>query len=127
MSSREESEDDRSCKKTISALETKSLVLLFEISKSDISEDGLVVMNCVMNYLKTNPDVKVRIDGHASVDGPDWLNNKLSNNRAKAVYEHMITSGISKDRVLSYKGHGSKCSTGISPESDRRVEIMIVK
>lgn len=60
------------------------------------------------------------------VDGLDFETNKydLSENRAKEVYQYLLSKGISADR-LKYQGFGARFPTGISEDKDRRVEIEI--
>jgi outer membrane protein OmpA-like peptidoglycan-associated protein len=50
--------------------------------------------------------VHVSVEGHADDRGPDSFNQKLSEDRARAVMEFMVKQGISQDR-LSSMGFGS--------------------
>ena len=63
----------------------------------------------VSNFLKRNPGVKVEVKGYADELGPEDYNIKLSERRAKAVYNLLIASGIDASR-LSYKGYGEDTS-----------------
>ncbi|MCB0699540.1 MAG: OmpA family protein [Chitinophagales bacterium] len=89
--------------------------------------------------LKDNPTVKISIEGHIcchianTYDGYDFDSKdfRLSENRAKQVYNFLIEKGIDRDR-LSYKGLSNKQPL-ISPERtpmdenmNRRVEIRII-
>ena len=58
-----------------------------------------------VEFLKENPTVKVEIQGHTDNIGRDEDNLRLSENRAKSVYEYVIAQGISANR-LRYKGYG---------------------
>lgn len=93
----------------------------------------------LLKTLKDNPKLKVEIQGHVCCtdngeDGLDYDTRepKLSENRAKAIYEYLIDKGISKSR-LSYKGYGrTKPKEPIedSPEKEqanRRVEILVLE
>lgn len=91
----------------------------------------------LLNVLQKFPNLKIEIQGHiccetSHPDGLDWTTGeyKLSENRAKHVYEYLISEGISKDR-LSYKGFGrSKPLVNErldNPQRNRRVEIEIVE
>jgi len=57
------------------------------------------------NFLKQNPKYKAEIQGYTDNVGNAAYNQKLSERRAKAVYEALIKLGVSKSR-LSYKGYG---------------------
>ncbi|MDO9552051.1 OmpA family protein [Rhodonellum sp.] len=65
--------------------------------------------NYVANFLKRNPSVSVEIKGFADELGPEDYNMKLSERRAKAVYDLLISTGIDASR-LSYKGYGEDTS-----------------
>ncbi len=60
----------------------------------------------LVRFLEMNPELKVSLEGHTDDQGGDQHNQKLSENRAKAVFEALVASGISKSR-LEYKGFGS--------------------
>lgn len=63
----------------------------------------------VSNFMKRNPGVKVEIKGFADELGPEDYNMKLSESRAKAVYDLLISSGVDASR-LSFKGYGEDTS-----------------
>jgi OmpA-OmpF porin, OOP family len=63
----------------------------------------------VSNFMKRNPSVNVEIKGFADEIGPEDYNMKLSERRAKAVYDLLISSGVNASR-LSYKGYGEDTS-----------------
>lgn len=66
-------------------------------------------VNYVSNFLKRNPGVNLEIKGYADEIGPEDYNMKLSERRAKAVYDLLIASGIEGGRI-SYKGYGEDTS-----------------
>ena len=51
------------------------------------------------------PSYKMRISGHTDDTGDDNNNQILSEERAKACYQYIVSQGISPDR-LSYAGYG---------------------
>ncbi len=80
--------------------------------------------------LKRNPNLKIEIQGHLCCMPKDRTD--LSTQRAKAIYNFLVTNNIEKSR-LSYKGFGSSQPVFPLPEKDeseraanRRVEIAIV-
>lgn len=66
-------------------------------------------VNYVSNFLKRNPGVKLEVKGFADELGPEDYNMKLSERRAKAVYDLLVAAGIDASR-LSYKGYGEDTS-----------------
>ena len=93
----------------------------------------------LLNVLKENPTLEIEIQGHICCtpgpeDGLDIDTNtpNLSVNRARAIYDHLISHGISPQR-LSYRGFGHRRPL-VYPEdteerrtTNRRVEIRIIK
>jgi OOP family OmpA-OmpF porin len=63
----------------------------------------------VSNFLKRNPGVAIEIKGYADELGPEDYNLKLSEKRAKSVYNLLIETGIESSRI-SYKGYGEDTS-----------------
>jgi OOP family OmpA-OmpF porin len=76
--------------------------------------------NYVSNFLKRNPGVKLEIKGYADELGPENYNIKLSEKRAKAVYDMLISSGIDASR-LTYKGYGEDTSVDKSSADARQL------
>lgn len=97
------------------------------------------VLDELEKIMKENPTLVIEIQGHVccgnvpTVDGTDLDTGepKLSENRAKFVYEHLIKNGIPPER-MSYKGFAETRPLPITLEDpgleslNRRVEIMIV-
>ena len=63
----------------------------------------------ISNFLKRNPGVKIEVKGYADELGPEDYNIKLSERRAKAAYELLISSGVDASRI-AYKGYGEDTS-----------------
>ena len=85
----------------------------------------------LLTVLRRNPNLKIQIQGHLCCMPTDRTD--LSTQRAKAIYNFLITNKIDKNR-LSYKGFGSTEPIFPLPEKDeseraanRRVEIAIVE
>jgi len=84
----------------------------------------------LLTVLKSNPAMKIEIHGHLCCMPNDRLD--LSTQRAKAIKNFLVSSGIDAAR-LSYKGFGSTQPIFPIPEKDetqraanRRVELLIV-
>ncbi|WP_123023449.1 channel-forming protein ArfA/OmpATb [Mycolicibacterium stellerae] len=60
----------------------------------------------IADRLKACPDPKVAVVGHTDNSGNDAINIPLSNDRAKAVADYLVSQGVVADRVTS-KGVGS--------------------
>ena len=76
--------------------------------------------NYVANFLKKNPGVSVEVKGYADELGAEDYNMKLSERRAKAVYDLLISSGVDASRI-SYKGYGEDTSVDKSSADARQM------
>lgn len=96
-----------------------------------IDAKSFVVLDAFASFLKENPNIIIEIRGHTDNIGSLQTNIVLSNNRAKSVYDYVITKGISKNR-LTYKGYGPKMpiesnDTEYGRSKNRRTEFYIIE
>lgn len=83
-------------------------------------------MNYVIKYMKDNPEVQIELVGYADViGGQSAYNQRLSENRAKVVYNVLLASGISADR-LSHRGAGVDTSADKSSEGARQLVRRVI-
>jgi outer membrane protein OmpA-like peptidoglycan-associated protein len=101
--------------------------VMFETDSSEIKRDAMPHITPVVSYLKDNPTRWVWIEGHTDSVGERMYNLQLSTERAEAVRDVLIASGIDKDRVATV---GSGEAKPIAPNDtaegrkmNRRVEI----
>ena len=80
--------------------------VFFDLGKSTLRPESKVELNDFVAYLKKNPKIKIELGGHTDSRGNKDENLKLSNDRAKTVYDYLIANGVLANR-LSYKGFGS--------------------
>ena len=83
----------------------------------------------IADKLKACPDPKVSVVGHTDSSGNDAINIPLSNNRAKAVADYLVSQGVAGDRVTS-KGVGSaepiaSNDTPAGKAQNRRTDITV--
>ena len=89
-------------------------------------------LNAVAEALNNNPGItKVQIEGHTDNEGTEAYNQKLSEDRAKAVRKYLIGKKVDPKRLM-YKGYGfsrPKASnrTEEGKAINRRVEFTIVE
>ena len=55
--------------------------------------------------MRKYPDYNLSIEGHTDNTGGQEINEKLSESRAKACYDYLVSKGIPASR-LKYKGFG---------------------
>lgn len=65
------------------------------------------LLSRVAKIIKDNPTyVHIEVQGHTDERGPEWFNEKLSQDRAQSVVDFLVKEGIDGKR-LSAKGFGS--------------------
>lgn len=103
----------------------------FELAKATIKAESHDLLNEIVQVIKDNPHIKkIAIEGHASSDGNDDFNMKLSDDRSKAVMKYLVDKGIN-EKKLTAKGFGetkpiADNETEEGREKNRRVEFNIV-
>ncbi|MCA1981252.1 MAG: OmpA family protein, partial [Calditerrivibrio sp.] len=109
-----------------------SLLIHFDTNKAVVKEEYYDEIEKVANFMKNHPDIKIEIAGHTDSRGDRNKNIELSQSRAEAVMEVLITKfGIEKSKI-SAKGYGpdKPVDTNETEEGrskNRRVEAVIIK
>jgi OOP family OmpA-OmpF porin len=110
----------------------------FAYNDSTILDASFGLLDEIAKVIKENPHVKkIAIEGHASADGGEEHNRKLSDARAKSVRVYLVEkAGIGADR-LTAKGFGESkllvnedglegTQLDAAREKNRRVEFNVV-
>ena len=108
--------------------------IYFEFDKSNITPEAAFELNKLVEVMKAKPAIVVMAKAHSDNRGNDEYNLKLSDQRAKAVVQYVISQGIDKERI-SGKGYGESeplvnCGDNCTEEQhaqNRRNEFIIVK
>ncbi len=104
--------------------------IFFDFNSANLQQESYAELNQIVSFLKENPEVKIEISGHTDNIGSQEYNQKLSEQRAKAVVDYLIDHGISPDR-LKYRGAGfsepiASNDTPEGREKNRRVEFKVI-
>jgi len=76
--------------------------ITFEYNSNLIKGDGnMATINAVSNYLRSNPNVYVFIEGHCDERGPEAYNIALGSRRANAVRNILLDQGVNPDHVFT--------------------------
>ena len=78
--------------------------IFFEFNKYDLKSNSYAELNKVLAFMLHNPHIQIEIGGHTDNVGAKEFNKTLSTNRAKSVYNYLISNGIEASK-LSYKGY----------------------
>jgi OOP family OmpA-OmpF porin len=103
--------------------------VLFDTGGSNLKSGGVQQLYSLVEYLKNNDKTMVKIEGHTDSRGSSEYNLNLSQMRAEAVRDFLITSGISPQRISAQgMGEGSPIatnSTSAGRQQNRRVAVFI--
>ncbi len=111
----------------------KSIVLkniFFDTGKSTLRPESYAELGILYQLLSDNPKMRIEISGHTDNKGGAAYNKKLSESRAKAVVDYLITKGIEASR-LEYKGYGfdkpiAPNDTEAGRQQNRRTEFKVI-
>lgn len=109
---------------------TLSGSVLFTSAKWGLSPGAQLKLNEVASALtKEDPVSKILVEGHTDSQGAAAYNQDLSQHRAQAVRDYLVTRGIASDRI-SAQGFGSTRSIADNGSAEgrannRRVEIVV--
>ncbi|HTX89107.1 MAG TPA: OmpA family protein [Bacteroidales bacterium] len=79
--------------------------IYFAFNSYELSDESKAVLDQLIDFLNGNMPICIQIQGHTDNIGNDQDNMRLSDNRAREVYQYLISKGISAGR-LTYKGYG---------------------
>jgi len=91
--------------------------IFFNTGSYKLLSESKVELEKLIDFLKLNSTLVIEISGHTDNVGAQDMNQKLSESRAKEVYNYLLSKGISEKR-MSYKGYGFgvPVSTNDTPE-----------
>ncbi len=104
--------------------------IFFENARYYLLPESYAELNKLAQYLLRNPQMEVQINGHSDNVGSKSKNQKISEQRAREVFEYLIKKGV--QNKMYFKGYGSLMpiasnDTDIDRAKNRRVEFEIIK
>jgi len=104
--------------------------IFFVRAKAVIEVVSFAELDRVVSILEEDSTLRLRIEGHTDSEGTDARNQKLSDRRARAVYNYLVFKGINPER-MDYAGYGSKkpLAPNDTPEGmavNRRTEMILM-
>ncbi len=105
--------------------------IFFDTNSATLKPESKAELDKLVAFIKSNALAKIEVGGHTDNVGDDKSNQTLSENRAKAVYDYLLKSGIEAVR-LTWKGYGetkpvADNTTEEGRAKNRRTEITILK
>ena len=102
----------------------------FETNSARLTSQSLSVLNDAAETLKRNSDVRVEAQGHTDSQGAAAYNLSLSQRRAEAVRDYLVTRGAAAGNITA-KGYGETApiagnDTAAGRAQNRRVTLKVL-
>lgn len=107
----------------------------YDLDKYFIREDAKSELNKMVQFMKDNPNVKVELASHTDSRASDDYNKTLSQNRANAAVDYLVSKGITRSRLIAI-GYGetrllNKCTNDVDcsesqHQINRRTEMKVI-
>jgi outer membrane protein OmpA-like peptidoglycan-associated protein/tetratricopeptide (TPR) repeat protein len=109
--------------------------IYYNFDKYNIRADASLVLDELLQTLHENPTLMIELASHTDCRGTSKYNDRLSQNRAQAVVDYLVSRGISRDRMVA-KGYGeskliNRCADGVDcseeeHQENRRTEFTVI-
>jgi len=107
----------------------------YDLDKYFIRPDAKLELNRLVEFMIDNPSLSVELSSHTDSRGSDSYNMTLSQNRADAAVDYLVSQGIARTRLTGV-GYGetkllNECSNGVSCSKEkhqinRRTEMKVI-
>ena len=105
--------------------------IFFEFNKSVLTTSSYPELDRVLEYLQDGKIQKIEIAGHTDSKGSEAVNQRFSEQRAKAVFDYFSDNGIAAERMKSVGyGESQPVATNETDEGrqqNRRVEFKVLE
>ena len=109
--------------------------ILFDLDKYVIKEIAKTELNRLVRFMQDNPTVKIEVGSHTDCRSSFKYNQTLSQNRANASVDYVVSQGINRSRITG-KGYGeskllNECADGVKclesqHDINRRTEMKVI-
>lgn len=108
--------------------------IYFDLDQASIEPQAAQTLNVLVDLLNKYPRMEVQLGAHTDSRNSDAYNLRLSQNRADATMNYLISQGIDSTRLTS-KGYGESeplvpCGDGCTDDEysiNRRCEFLIIR
>jgi outer membrane protein OmpA-like peptidoglycan-associated protein len=111
---------------------TPQTLVNFQLNKDAIDPQFYKTLNNIVNLMRTDPSMTIRLYGHTDMHGSEEHNMDLSRRRVKAVYHYLVRHGIHGKRI-KMQAFGESRPIWLNDEAEwaarenRRVEFVLWK
>jgi outer membrane protein OmpA-like peptidoglycan-associated protein len=100
--------------------------IYYEYQKWDLGPQAIITLNKVAEIMQDNPDLIILLMAHTDSRGSTEFNMDLSQKRAQAAVDYIVSKGIDRGR-LTAKGMGesqlvNRCKDGVDCSEDEHAQ-----
>jgi len=103
--------------------------LFFDSGKAVLKTGARNTLTKIADQLRVNEGTKIAVEGHTDGAGSEEMNQALSEKRAAAVRDYLVSRGVPATHItMSGQGEASPVATNDTPagrQQNRRVELVI--
>lgn len=104
--------------------------VLFELGQTDLHDSARANLRDVAELLQSEPNRRIRIEGHTDSTGPAQVNMRISQARADSVKRELVAMGVSDGRIQAV-GMGQEFPIASNENEDgrrqnRRVDVILL-
>jgi len=109
--------------------------IYYNFDAFDIRTDAALSLDHLVRVMRDNPTMRIELSSHTDSRGSDAYNMKLSQRRAEAAVDYVVSRGIARSRLVP-KGYGetrlvNACSNGVDctpaeHQANRRTEVEVI-
>ena len=105
--------------------------VLFDFAKSLLRQEAYAELDKIVRMMRANPNMKIELSAHTDEIGDAKRNQNLSEDRAFAAKQYLLSKNIKVDRIIA-KGFGktkpvASNKTEEGRQKNRRVEFKILE
>ena len=90
-----------SCSAARKVSDIVSYDIVFDVGKATLKPESIPEITRIVALMVDNPSLKYEVQGHTDNTGSASSNMKLSQKRAQAVVDKLVSLGISADRLTA--------------------------
>ena len=122
-------ERDQKLRAAMQAFESENIY--FDFDKSDLKPEARKILDKKTAWLRSNPQYRLRIEGHCDDRGSNEYNVALGERRAEVAMKYMIAEGIPANRLstISYGEERPACTQETEDcwAKNRRDEFTLIR
>jgi len=103
--------------------------LLFASGQAELGPGATATLDTMLATIARQPERRIVVEGHTDSSGDNVHNRELSQRRAEAVRQYLVTHGVAADRVTAIgKGEADPIASNDNAEGrkrNRRVDIIV--